>query len=68
MVSPTCGPSNLVSRNEEILVNARKSFYEEARVKKRHEKQLKLGHYIGKDCYQAQSQSIQMDFQFIRLK
>ena len=51
MVSPASAPdaSNLISRNEEILVGARRSYYEEAKRKNLNEKRLKFGQYCGKD-------------------
>ena len=51
VVSPASSlpePSNLISRNEEILVEARRNYYKEASKEKHHEKQLRFGHYIGK--------------------
>ena len=45
------GASNLISRNEEILVEARRSYYEEAKQKKLNEKNLKFGQYCGNDYY-----------------
>ena len=43
------GASNLISRNEEILVEARQSYYEEVKQKKLNEKNLKFGQYCGND-------------------
>ena len=45
------GASNLISRNEEILVEARRSYYEEAKQKKLNEKNLKFGQYCGNDYF-----------------
>ena len=45
------GASNLISRNEEILVEARQSYYEEVKQKKLNEKNLKFGQYCGNDYY-----------------
>ena len=47
LVSPAAGDGNLVSRNEEILLDARRSFYEEVKRKNKNAKKLKFGHYIG---------------------
>ena len=45
------GASNLISRNEEILVEARRSYYEEVKQKKLNEKNLKFGQYCGNDYF-----------------
>ena len=41
------GPENLISRNEEILVEARRNYYKKASEEKQHAKQLEFGHYLG---------------------
>ena len=50
LVSPAAGDGNLASRNEEILLNARRSFYEEVKRKNKNAKKLKFGQYIGEQA------------------
>ena len=40
--------NNLFSRNEEVLVGARRSYYEEVKRAKTNEQKLQFGQYIGK--------------------
>ena len=41
------GASTLISRNEETMVQARKSYYDKANKAKKNEQKLKFGQYIG---------------------
>ena len=41
------GPSTLISRNEETMVQARRSYYEQVNKEKKNEQKLQLGQYIG---------------------
>ena len=41
------GPNDLISRNEEVLVDARRSYYEEASRGKINQKRLQFGQYLG---------------------
>ena len=45
--SSLAGPSNLISRNEKILVEARKNYYEQVSKEKKNEQKVKFGHYLG---------------------
>ena len=49
MVSPASDATanKLVSRNEEVMVNARRNFYQKIRKERKHEKRLEFGQYIG---------------------
>ena len=46
--SPVTGSNNLISRNEETLVEARRSYYEKASREKINKKRLEFGQYMGK--------------------
>ena len=46
--APLSGSNNLISRNEEILLKSRKSYYDEVKKQKKNEKRLEFGQYIGK--------------------
>ena len=41
------GPSTLISRNEETMVQARRSYYEQVNKEKKNEQKLQFGQYIG---------------------
>ena len=52
--APIVGASNLISRNEEILLKSRKQYYEEVKKENRNKKRLELGQYIGKTIIKRQ--------------
>ena len=49
MVSPAISSNKLVSRNEEVLVEARRDFYKKISEEKKNEKRLQFGQYIGEE-------------------
>ena len=46
-MSPASATNNLVSRDEEVLVEARRRYYEGVKREKRNAEKLQFGQYIG---------------------
>ena len=49
IVAPAKGPNDMVSRNEEVLVDARRKYYEKVSRNTKNKKRLQFGEYTGKE-------------------